>query len=277
MTTLAQLWAHPTGRLGLVLVAIVLAFGFLGPVASPYDPAGIKVLQRFAAPSWQHPLGTDQLGRDLFTRVAYGTRLALGLAVVVLALALVSGVTLGIVCAFAPRRLAQAILVGFDMLAAFPSLILALAIVAALGPGLDKIVLIIAATLMPHFGRVARAQALGFRRSPFIEAERALGASAWRILGLHVLPNILGPLVVLASMDLPVVITIEAGLSFLGLGVSPPLASLGTLLNDGYANIGRSAWPVAASGAVLVLATLGFTLFGEALRDTIDPRLRATA
>ena len=272
MSVLGRLWAHSTGRAGLVLVGLVLAFGLLGPLVSPYDPIAIDVPARFAAASWLHPLGTDQLGRDLCTRLAHGTRLALGLAGVVLVLALASGVTLGIVAAFAPRRPAQAILIGFDMLAAFPSLILALAIVAALGPGPDRLVLIIAATMMPHFGRVARAQALGFRQSPFIEAERALGASPLRILAVHVLPNIMGALIVLASLDLPVVITIEAGLSFLGLGVPPPNASLGNLLNDGYSTIGRSLWPVGGAVAVLGLATLGFTLFGEALRDALDRR-----
>jgi peptide/nickel transport system permease protein len=272
MKALARLWARPTGRAGFVLVGLVLGFGLLGPWLSAYDPIAIDVPARFAAPSWQHPLGTDQLGRDLCTRLAYGTRLALSLAVVVLALALACGVTLGIIAAFAPRRAAQAILVAFDMLAAFPSLILALAIVAALGPGLDRLILIIAATMMPHFGRVARAQALGFRQSPFIEAERALGASPLRILTVHVLPNILGALIVLASLDLPVVITIEAGLSFLGLGVPPPDASLGNLLNDGYGTIGRSLWPVGGAVFVLGLATLGFTLFGEALRDALDRR-----
>ncbi|HVJ53543.1 MAG TPA: ABC transporter permease [Aliidongia sp.] len=272
MSLLNRLWAYPTGRLGLALVALVLAFGLLGPWLSPYDPVVITVPDRFAVPSWQHPLGTDQIGRDLATRLAYGTRLALVLAVIVLALALASGVTLGILAAFAPRRPAQAILVGFDMLAAFPSVILALAIFAALGPGLDRLTLIIAATMMPHFGRVARAQALGFRGSPFIEAERALGASAPRILVLHVLPNMLGALIVLASLDLPVVITIEAGLSFLGLGVPPPQPSLGNLLNDGYSTIGRTLWPVAGAAGILALATLGFTLFGEALRDALDRR-----
>jgi peptide/nickel transport system permease protein len=273
--TLGEIWRHPAGRLGAALVAAVLGLALLGPLLSPYDPTHIVIADRFAEPSWAHPLGTDQLGRDLGTRLAFGTRLALGIAAVVLAAALTAGIGFGVTAAFAPKRVERLILGGFDVLASFPSLVLALAIVAALGPGLDRIVLIVAATLAPHFGRVARAQALGFRRSPFIEAERALGARWPRILFRHVLPNMLGPLVVLASMDLPVVVTIEAGLSFLGLGVPPPLASLGTLLNDGYVNIGRSFWPTAGAAGVLVLVTLGFTLFGEALRDAIDPRLQA--
>jgi peptide/nickel transport system permease protein len=275
MTRWRALPATPAGRLGAMLVLAVLGYALLGPLLSPYDPDGIKVAQRFAGPSWGHPFGTDQLGRDLATRLAYATRLALGLAIGTVSVALAGGVGLGAGAAFASRRVAQAILIGFDVLAAFPSLILALAIIAALGPGLDRLVPIIAASLLPHFGRVARAQALGFRNSSFVEAERALGASTGRIVLWHVLPNMLGPLIVLVGMDLPVVVTLEAGLSFLGLGVPPPLASLGTLLNDGYANLGRSPGPVLAAGLVLVVMTLGFTLLGEALRDSLDPRLRS--
>jgi peptide/nickel transport system permease protein len=277
MNILRMIWRAPAGRLGMLLVLAILGFALLGPVLSPYDPAGIKVAERFAAPSWAHLFGTDQLGRDLATRLAVATRLALGLAIGTVALALACGVALGAAAAFAGKWTARAILIGFDLLAAFPSLILALAVIAALGPGLGRLVPIIAASLLPHFGRIARAQALGFRHSAFVEAERALGAGTGRILLWHVLPNMLGPLIVLVSMDLPVVVTLEAGLSFLGLGVPPPLASLGTLLNDGYATLGRSPGPVIAAAAVLAIMTLGFTLVGEALRDAIDPRLRSMA
>lgn len=145
---------------------------------------------------------------------------------------------------------------------------------AVLGASLFNVVLIVTLTLIPHFGRVARAQVLALKHAPFLEAERGLGASRARLVLVHVLPNIIGPLVVLASMDVPVVITIEAGLSFLGLGVKPPLASWGTLLYDGYNFITESFWPVVFSGLMLSAATLGFTLFGEAVRDAVDPKLR---
>jgi len=151
--------------------------------------------------------------------------------------------------------------------------VLALAVVAVFGPSTLLVVLIVAVTLIPVFGRVARAQALSVGAAPFIEAERLLGASSARIVLTHLLPNIAGPLVVLASMEIPVVITIEAGLSFIGLGVRPPLASWGTLIYDGYAYLSDSKLPVAVASAALGLATLGFTLFGEALRDAVDPRL----
>ena len=134
--------------------------------------------------------------------------------------------------------------------------------------------LIVAITLVPQFGRVARAQALGVAASAYVEAERILGASAGRMLFVHVLPNIAGPLIVLASIEIPVVVTIEAGLSFVGLGVRPPLASWGTLIYDGYAYLSDSTVPITVSSIALAVATLGFTLFGEALRDAIDPRMR---
>ena len=184
------------------------------------------------------------------------------------------GTLLGIAAAYLPPSGERVILILFDIVSSFPSLVLALAVVALLGPGLFKIVLIVAVTLVPHFGRVARAQTLSLMNSPFLEAERVLGASPARMVLVHIVPNILGPLVVLASMDIPTVITIEAGLSFLGVGVPPPIPSWGTLLNDGYAHLDQSAWTAIFAGLALTLATLGFTLFGEALRDAIDPKLK---
>jgi peptide/nickel transport system permease protein len=166
--------------------------------------------------------------------------------------------------------------VFFDVVTAFPSILLALAMVAVVGPSLTNVVLIVTLTLIPHFGRVARAQALAVKSAPFVEAERGLGASAARILVVHLVPNVIGPLLVLASMDVPVVITIEAGLSFLGVGVRPPKASWGTLLYDGYAYLNQSVWPVVFAGLGLSVATLGFTLLGEALREAVDPRLGRT-
>jgi len=274
MTVLAQVWRNPSGRIGLVLVALVVLVGALGPLLSPYEPTRVSVLERFQGPSLAHPMGTDQLGRDFATRIAHGTQLALGVAIMTIAVSLSLGTLLGTIAAFAPRRVEALILVVFDIISSFPSLVFALAVLAALGRGIDKVVLIVAVTLMPHFGRVARAQALALKHAPFLEAERVLGAGPARIFGHHVLPNIMGPLVVLASMDIPVVVTIEAGLSFLGVGVPPPAPSLGTLLNDGYVNLGRSAWPAVFSGLTLIVITLGFTLLGEALRDAIDPKLK---
>ena len=163
---------------------------------------------------------------------------------------------------------------SFDIVSSFPSLILALALVAVLGPGLVNVIILVTVVFIPQFGRIARAQTLTVKERPFLEAERALGASGPRIMLFHVLPNIVGPIVVLASMNIPVVITLEAGLSFLGVGIRPPLASWGSMLFDGFTYLEQSIWPVLVAGGMLTLATLGFTLFGEALRDAIDPKLR---
>lgn len=271
---IAQIWRRSTGRLGLILVVLILIMGLGAQVISPYDPNELDILNRFSDPTWIHPMGTDHLGRDLFSRMLYGTQTALMVAVSTIIVSLVVGTLMGIGAAYAPREVERAILILFDIISSFPSLVFALAVVALLGPGLGKVVLIVSITLLPHFGRVARAQVLSLKNAPFLEAERVLGASRARLVLVHIVPNIMGPLVVLASMDIPVVITIEAGLSFLGVGVPPPLASWGTLLNDGYANLTETIWPVAFAGLMLTLATLGFTLFGEALRDAIDPKLK---
>ncbi len=271
---IAQIWRRSTGRLGLILVVLILIMGLGAQVISPYDPNELDILNRFSDPTWIHPMGTDHLGRDLFSRMLYGTQTALLVAVSTIIVSLVVGTLMGIGAAYAPREVERAILILFDIISSFPSLVFALAVVALLGPGLGKVVLIVSITLLPHFGRVARAQVLSLKNAPFLEAERVLGASRARLVLVHIVPNIMGPLVVLASMDIPVVITIEAGLSFLGVGVPPPLASWGTLLNDGYANLTETIWPVAFAGLMLTLATLGFTLFGEALRDAVDPKLK---
>jgi len=232
------------------------------------------VMNRFSGPSFAHWLGTDHLGRDLYSRLVHGATVALSVALSAIALALSLGTLLGIAAAYLPPRLERFVLIVFDVVSSFPSMVLALAIVAVFGPSTAIVVLIAAVTLMPHFGRVARGQVLTLKSAPFLEAEKILGASFPRIVVHHILPNILGPLVILASMDIPVVITIEAGLSFLGLGVRPPLASWGTLIQDGYQFLSDSWVPVVVSSLALAIATLGFTLFGEALRDAVDPRIR---
>lgn len=273
IAAMSRLWAE--GRISLLVVVALILLAMCAPWIAPHDPNQIDVLARDQGASIHHWLGTDHLGRDVLSRVLLGTRLALGVALVVVVAALAVGTFLGTLAAFAPRQGERILLIGFDILGAFPGLIFALAFVAALGPGLLNVMIVVILTLIPQFGRVARAQVLALRQAPFLEAERALGAGPIRILFVHVFPNILGSLIVLASMDVPVVITVEAALSFLGVGVKPPLASLGALLHDGYDYLDRSAWPAIAAGGALVIVTLGFTLLGEALRDAIDPKFRA--
>ncbi|HEY6632201.1 MAG TPA: ABC transporter permease [Rhizobiaceae bacterium] len=269
-----RIWRSPSGRLGLIATLLVVICGIAAPLLATHQPNALDVAARLSPPSVAHWLGTDQLGRDLFSRGLYGTRIAVLVALAVTSTALVVGTLLGVIAAYAPAPVERAILALFDIISSFPSLILALSLVAVLGPGLANIILLVTVVFIPQFGRVARAQTLTVKERPFLEAERALGASGSRIMLFHVLPNIIGPIVVLASMNVPVVITLEAGLSFLGVGIRPPLASWGAMLFDGFTYLDQSIWPVLVAGGMLTLATLGFTLFGESLRDAIDPKLR---
>ncbi len=271
---LRQMAGQLGGLVGLIIVGLVVLAAVAAPVVSTYDPDALDILHRFAGPSALHWLGTDQLGRDLYSRLVFGARVAMAVALSAIAASLLMGTLLGILAAFLPMGWERLVLILFDVIASFPSLVLALAIVAVFGPSTVLVVIIVTITLIPNFGRVARAQVLTLRSAPFIEAERLLGASLPRLVVYHLLPNIAGPLVVLASIEIPVVITIEAGLSFIGLGVRPPLASWGTLIYDGYAYLSDSSLPVTIASAALGVATLGFTLFGEALRDAVDPRQR---
>jgi len=273
LATLRRATGSITGAVGFAIFVLVILAALFAPVIATHDPDALDVMNRFAPPSAAHWLGTDHLGRDLFSRLIHGATIAMSVALSAIALALAAGTVLGILAAYLSDRGERVILILFDVIAAFPSLVLALAIVAVFGPSTGVVVAIVALTMTPHFGRVARAQVLTLKNAPFLEAERILGASGARIVFVHLLPNIMGPLVVLASMDIPVVITIEAGLSFLGLGVRPPLASWGTLIQDGYQFLSDSWIPVVVSSLALALATLGFTLFGEALRDAVDPRI----
>jgi peptide/nickel transport system permease protein len=274
VSAMREVSRRPGGTFSLVSVALILIVAIAAPLISPYAPNAIAPANRLMAPNLDHLFGTDHLGRDLLSRLIFGSRVALGVSLSVIAISLTTGIALGITAALSPRPLDLLILGIFDIVTSFPSVVLALALVAVFGPGLSNIILLVSIVFIPHFGRVARAQAIAIRNNPFIEAEKVLGAERWRIILHHVTPNIIGPIFVLACMDIPVVITIEAGLSFLGLGVRPPLASWGNLLNDGYTYLDQSIWPSVFSGLALIVATLGFSLLGEALRDTFDPKLR---
>jgi peptide/nickel transport system permease protein len=270
---LRRVCATVAGGTGFTIVLVVMLCALLASWIASQDPDRLDVLNRFAGPSSAHWLGSDQLGRDLFSRIVHGASVAMAVSLTAIVIALSVGTLLGMLAACLPTRSERFVLVVFDVISSFPSLVLALAIVAVFGPSTAIVVGIAAITLMPNFGRVARAQTLTLLGAPFLDAERILGASSTRVVVHHILPNILGPLIVLASMDIPVVITIEAGLSFLGLGVRPPLASWGVLIQDGYQSLSDSWIPVIVSSLALAVATLGFTLFGEALRDAVDPRI----
>ena len=271
---LALLLKNKQGIIGFVLVVAFFLSALLAPFLATHDPAQLDIPARLTGPGADHWLGADQLGRDTYSRVLYGGRVALKVAAIGVTLSLVIGLTLGMVAGYGPRWLDNALLLLFDTIRSFPTIVLALAAVSLLGPSLNLILSIVIITSIPSYARLARTSTLALKNTEFIMAERSLGAGTFRILFRHVMPNVIGPLLILAAMDVPVVVTIEAGLSFLGLGVLPPTASWGTILNEGYLVIRTSPWPVVAGGIPLVLTTLGFTLLGEALRDIFDPKLR---
>ena len=266
--------AEPLGLLGVVLVGTIVISALFADLIIPHDPIAINPAVRLAPPSWEYLLGTDHLGRDLFSRVVMGGRVALQVAFICISLSLGFGLALGMLAGYGPRWLDNVLILIFDTVRSFPTVMLALAIITLVGPSIETVIFVVVVISVPNYGRVVRAQTQSIKNNAFILAERSMGASMSRILGIHLLPNIVGPTIILASMEVPVVVTIEAGLSFLGLGVRPPTPSWGTILNDGYVFVRNSPWPLVAGGLPLIITTLGFTFLGETMRDVLDPKLR---
>ena len=270
--SLGRLLRDPLGVLGLVLIAFTV-LGALFAGLTGWEPNTLNPMDRFQGASASHWLGTDNLGRDLLTRVLHGARIALTLSIGATALSLVIGVAAGLVAGYGPRWLDNFMLLLFDAFKSVPTVMLALVLVTFTGPSLYAVLLVVIIVNAPAYGRMARTQTLSIRSSEYIEAERALGAGSARIMLRHVLPNIIGPILIVAAMDIPVVVSIEAGMSFLGLGVRPPTPSWGSILFDGFSYLRESPWPVIAGGMPIIVTTLGFTFLGEALRDTFDPKI----
>jgi peptide/nickel transport system permease protein len=271
---LLRLFHYPLGLFGLTVAVIVVCSAIFAPWIVPYDPNAIDIPERLQAPSVKHFMGTDQLGRDVFSRIVTGSRTVMKVALVSIGLALSCGLVLGLTAGYGPRWLDFFMVLIFDTIRSFPTIMLALAIVTLVGPSLETIILVVVITTIPVYGRIVRTQAQAMKNNEFILAERAMGARMIRIVSLHMLPNIVGPLLIIGSMDLPAVVALEAGLSFLGLGVRPPTPSWGSVLNDGYSFIYNTPWLIVSGGIPIIITTLGFTFLGESLRDIFDPKLR---
>lgn len=273
VSLLREVASRPAGAFGLLVVGGLLVLVAFAPWIAPYDPAAQEITNRLEAPSVSHPLGTDQLGRDTLSRLIFGTRVALGVAVPAVLAALVAGLLLGLLAGYRSGRVDNAMIILMDTLQAFPAVVLALALLALLGASLRNVIIVIAVAFTANYARVTRALVLQTKQNPFVEAERSLGASDARMILVHIVPNILAPLFILVAMDLPAAITVEAGLSFLGLGVQPPTPSWGVVLADGFERVFDVPWPIVFAGLTLMMTTLGFTFLGETLRDLLDPRL----
>jgi peptide/nickel transport system permease protein len=264
---------RPAGLIGLLIVTALLVAVIFAPLVAPYDDAQQDIVKRLQGPSGSHPLGTDHLGRDLLSRLIFGARVALGVAFPAVLAALLLGLLLGLAAGYLGGKIDNALLIVMDTLQAFPSVILALALLAVLGPSTRNVTIVIAIAFAPGYARVVRALVLATKENLFVKAERSLGASDLRIVFVHILPNIVAPLFILLAMDMPSAITVEAGLSFLGVGVEPPTPSWGEILSDGFERVRDTPWPVVWAGLALMVTTLGFTMLGETLRDLVDPRL----
>jgi len=273
LALLREVARRPAGLFGLVVVGGLIFLAIFAPFVAPYDAAEQDIASRLQGPSWDHVLGTDQLGRDLLSRLIFGVRVALSVALPGVGAALAMGLLLGLIAGYIGRKTDNALIVVMDTLQAFPAVVLALTLLALLGASRTSVIIVIAVAFAPNYARVTRALVMTTKQNQFVEAERSLGAGNFRIVGVHIVPNVIAPLFILLAMDLPAAITLEAGLSFLGLGVPPPTPSWGVILQDGFERVREVPWPILWAGLTLMVVTLGCTFLGETLRDIVDPRL----
>lgn len=274
---LLRIWRRRSAAVGLVVIAIVVVGAVGAPLLAPYDPNRQSLRERLQPPSETHLLGTDALGRDQLSRLLYGARISLMVGVVATAIAGVFGGLLGLVAGYYGGFLDNLLMRFIDILMAFPMLLLAIVFLAMLGErfgGLFNIMVAVGIASMPHFARLIRGQVLAIREVDYVEAARALGSSAARLMGRHILLNSLSPLIVFATLRVATVILTEAGLSFLGLGVQAPTATWGGMIADGTRYLQRAPWMSLVPGIAIVVTVLAFNLFGDGLRDALDPRLK---
>jgi peptide/nickel transport system permease protein len=268
------LLAQRTGVVGLVIVLAAALLAIAAPLLSPDDPTRVDAIRRLAPPSADAPLGTDNLGRDILSRLLWGARLSLGTAALAAALILTIGVGLGMIAGFYGGLLDDLLMRVVDVLLAFPALILALAIAGVLGPSITSVMVGVVAVAWADYARVMRGQVLAARERQYVEAARATGARDLRILARHLLPNVLPPILVLASLEMGGLILAISGLSFLGLGAQPPTPEWGAMLNDGRAFIAAAPQLMLYPGLAISIVVVGFNLLGDGLRDAFDPHLR---
>jgi peptide/nickel transport system permease protein len=274
LDALRRLSRQPLSIMAGVIVLILVLTAIFGPMLAPYDPNAIEMSNRFAPPSLSHPLGTDDFGRDILSRIMVGARLSLQVGLIAVGLAATVGTTLGILAGYAGRVTDEIIMRLMDILFAFPAILLAIAIMAALGKGITNAMIAIGIVYVPIFARIARGSVLSVREEEFVDAARAIGASDGRIMSRHIFPNVLSPLIVETTLSLSFAILAESALSFFGLGTQPPDPSWGRMLSEGRAYFEQSVWLAIWPGLAIMLTVLGFNLLGDGLRDALDPKLK---
>ena len=275
---LADLWRrlrrNRAAMAGAAVVVIFVLLALLAPVLVPFSPVQGDFGDRLRAPSRTHWLGTDELGRDILSRIIFGARISLQIQVVAVMLALVVGVTLGAVGGYLGGRMDNLVMRSMDVLLAFPSIFLALGIIAALGPGLVPLMLAAGISSVPQFARIVRGSVLALKEREFVEAALALGSGSGRVLFRHLLPNCLAPIIVQSTLRMATVLLTASGLSFLGLGVQPPTPEWGAMLSNARSYLIVAPHVATIPGLAIMVVVVGFNLFGDGLRDVLDPRLR---
>ncbi len=265
---------NPLSLAGVVLISLLILLAWVAPLIAPSDPLKTETARRLQPPSAAHWFGTDQLGRDILSRVLYGTRISLRIAILTAVIATVIGAPLGIVSGYFRGRTDDLLMRLTDMFMAFPRLILAMAIAAALKPTLENVVIAISLASWPAYARLARGVTMNIREEVYIEAARALGARSGRIMRRHVLPGVTSPMIIQVSLDMGGIILTSAGLSFIGFGAQPPTPEWGLMISEGRNYIPDQWWVSTFPGIAISLVVLGFNLLGDGIRDVLDPRLR---
>jgi len=262
------------GQIGAALVVLFLIVTALAPLLAPYDPIATDFANVLSPPTRAHLLGTDDIGRDILSRIIHGSRISLQAGLFTVAVALTVGLPLGLIAGFRGGRIDDLIMRGIEVILSFPTLVLALGITAVLGPRLIHALFAIGIVFVPHFARLIRGQVLTVKENDFVAAAQALGASDVRVVRRHVLPNCLAPILVQSSFSIAFAILTEAALSFLGLGTQPPTPSWGIMLAMGRGYLEQAPWLGAFPGLAIFLTVLGFNLLGDGIRDALDPRLK---
>jgi peptide/nickel transport system permease protein/dipeptide transport system permease protein len=277
---LSQLWRNKIAIAGLVIVVFFVLAAIFAPQLSPYDPLNTSLYDQLKPPvwhetgTWEHILGTDDLGRDILSRLVFGARISLMVSVVSVGLAFFTGTLIGAVSGYKKGRLDNIIMRLMDIILSFPYILLAIVIVAYLGPSLANAMIAIGITYVPRFARIVRGSVIEEAEKDYVMAARAVGARHWRIIFLAILPNCLGPLIVQTTLSFASAILDAAALSFLGLGAQPPSPEWGAMIAQSRSLILRAPWVMTLPGLAILFAVLGFNLFGDGLRDALDPRLR---
>jgi ABC-type dipeptide/oligopeptide/nickel transport system permease subunit len=260
--------------IGLVLTVALLLMAVAAPLLSPYDPSAQDLLHRLDAPSKAHPLGLDELGRDVLSRIIWGARVSLRVGFSVVIIASLIGVTLGAIAGYFGGAADTLVMRLTDILLSFPGILLAIAMVAVLGPSINNVVLALVIVAWVGYARLVRGQVLKVREMEYVTAAKALGARSPRVIALHVLPNVINPVIVMATLGLAGTILAEASLSFLGLGVQPPTPSWGSMLTYGRQYLGRANHLAIYPGIAIMLAVMGLNFLGDGLIDALDPKYR---